>query len=166
MREATIAEILEQYGPSLRRVAESYELDAALREDLFQEICLAIWKALPGFRGEASLKTFVFRIAHNRGLSHGWRESRLPARLEEPEAVRAAEPSPEDRAVAGAEHRRLLTAIHRLPLITRQVLTLRLEGLAYAEIGEIVGLSENAVTVRASRGRDQLRRLLDPRSRP
>ena len=63
--------ILQEHGPALRRVAATYEADPARREDLFQEICLALWQALPRFREEASERTFAFRIAHNRGLTHG-----------------------------------------------------------------------------------------------
>ena len=57
-------------GPRSRHLALafSYEAVASVREELVQEIALAIWQALPRFRGECSERTFVFRIAHNRGL--------------------------------------------------------------------------------------------------
>lgn len=153
--------VISEFGPALRRVAASYEADPSLREDLFQEICLALWKALPSFRGEASLKTFIYRIAHNRGLSHGWREARRPTELEEPERVLDDRPSPERSAHASQRRRRLLAAIRRLPLSAREVLTLRLEGLSFQEIAEVTGLTENNATVRASRARQQLKKLLE-----
>ena len=56
--------LLEQYRASLRRLAWSYTRNSAQRDDLFKEIALAIWRARPGFRGECSERTFVFRIAH------------------------------------------------------------------------------------------------------
>ena len=59
--------LLEAHGPSLARLAASYARRASEHDDLFQEIAFAIWRALPGFRGECSERTFVFRIAHNRG---------------------------------------------------------------------------------------------------
>lgn len=165
------AAVLERFGPALRRVAESYERDGALQDDLFQEICLAVWRALPSFRGEASLKTFLFRVAHNRGATHSLRESRRPVALEEPERIEDCTPNPEAAATERQRRAALVGALHQLSLASRQVMTLRLEGLSYAEIAQIVGASENAVTVRASRARSQLRRLLcggetDERDRP
>ena len=68
--ESELETILRVYGPALRRVAASYERAPKDREDLLQEIALALWLALPRFRGECTLRSFVFRIAHNRGLTH------------------------------------------------------------------------------------------------
>ena len=62
--------ILAAHGPAISRLAYGYEMVASVREELVQEIGLAIWQALPHFRGECSERTFVFRIAHNRGLTH------------------------------------------------------------------------------------------------
>ena len=153
-------DLLAENGPALRRVASTYEADRAIQEDLFQEICLAIWKALPRFRGDASLRTFVFRIAHNRGLSHGWKASRLPVELEEPELVVDTAPSPEDKLDRRRRQESLRTAIRQLPLSSRQVLTMRLEGLSYREISEVLGGTENNAMVRASRARGRLAEIL------
>lgn len=161
---ANFEELLTHFGSALRRVANSYEADPALQEDLFQEICLAIWRALPTFRGEASTRTFVFRIAHNRGLCHGWREGRLPEVLEAPENVPDRDPSPESEIRRNDRIQRLMTAVHMLPLGLRQVITLRLEGLSHREIAEITGLTENNVMVRVSRARNKLKQLLPPKS--
>jgi RNA polymerase sigma-70 factor (ECF subfamily) len=160
-RERTFRELLTEYGGALRRVAATYEADPNLREDLFQEISLAIWKALPSFRGDASTRTFVFRIAHNRGLTHGWREGRLPGELEEPERVVDRAPSPETEAALAQRRAKLLGAIRQLPIGSRQVLALRLEGLSFREIAEVTGLTENNVTVRASRARKALKQILE-----
>ena len=58
-RHAGVAE----HGPLISRIAMSYEADPALREDLTQQIFLAVWQALPSYRADASLKTFIARIA-------------------------------------------------------------------------------------------------------
>ncbi len=65
--------ILRDYGASLSRLVASYEASPDAREDLLQEIQLALWKALPSFRGDCSVRTFVYRVAHNRALTHAWR---------------------------------------------------------------------------------------------
>jgi RNA polymerase sigma factor (sigma-70 family) len=68
--EKLFEDLLREYDPGLRRLAASYESLAHAREDLLQDIRLALWTALPRFRGECSMRTFVYRIAHNRSLSH------------------------------------------------------------------------------------------------
>ena len=73
-REARYLRLVSEHERAIRRMASSYERDAARRQDLVQDIWLALWQALPGFRGDSSERTFVFRIAHNRGVSHQmWR---------------------------------------------------------------------------------------------
>lgn len=148
--------ILERFGPMLSRVAMSYEADAALREDLFQEILLSIWKALPSFRGQASLKSFVARVAHNRAVDHVLHRQRILDRAsgEDPADLAPAhvETSPESKDLAAA--------IRCLPLPYRQCIELMLEGFTHDEIGEALGLAENAVSQRLVRGRRQLKNLL------
>jgi len=153
--------LLGAHGPALRRVAASYEANRNLREDLFQEICLAIWKALPSFRGEASERTFLFRIGHNRGLSHCWRRRPRVTDLEAAEAVPDPVPGPEAQADASQRRKRLQAAVRKLPLAARQVVSLSLEGLSHREISEVLGISENNVAVRLNRARAALKRSLE-----
>jgi RNA polymerase sigma factor (sigma-70 family) len=150
------------YGPSLARLAYSYEANAHAREDLLQDIRLAIWLALPRFRGESSLRTFLFRIAHNRALTHVWRrKTRRPA--EELEESVDPRPGPECAAIEANNSSRLAEAIRQLPLPFRQVITLSLEDLSYAEIASVLGISENNVAVRINRARKLLRETLGRR---
>ena len=152
--------LLGEHGDALRRVAGSYA-DPGRREDLFQDVCLAIWQALPRFRGDASERTFLFRIAHNRGLSHSWRRRPRATRLDRAESVADPLPGPEARADASQRRARLRHAVRALPLSARQVVTLSLEGLSHRQIGEVLGISENNVAVRLSRARGALRRSLE-----
>ncbi len=161
--EARYGRLLREEGAALRRVARTYEHDATRSEDLFQEICLAIWKALPSFRGESSERTFVFRIAHNRGLTHGFRSRMRKAPVGAGEDLGEAESVPDPRlgpegSIEQAERRDLLhRAIRALPLLQREVLTLLLEGLTVGEIAEVLGVTENNAAVRLSRARASLR---------
>ena len=152
--------ILATHQASLRRVSASYTSGGAEREDLLQEICLALWKALPGFREECSERTFVFRIAHNRGLTNVAR--RRPAAHDLEEASTLADPAGSPETLASDDQRRLLLleAVRALPMIQRQVVTLSLEGLSHKEIGEVLGISETNVAVRLSRGKSALRERL------
>ena len=158
--EAHYDRLLDDHGPALRRVAASYESNAARREDLVQEIALALWQALPRFRGECSERTFVFRIAHNRSLTHVWRRNaRRGAPLDEVE-IEDPRAGPEAQAVSGERREHLLAAVRGLPLIHRQVLMLQLEDLSQAEMAAVLGVSENVIAVRLSRARKALREAL------
>jgi RNA polymerase sigma-70 factor (ECF subfamily) len=102
----------------------------------------------------------VFRIAHNRGLSHLARR-RLPVvPADEEIPVVDGGLDPEASLVAGEQGMRLQRAIARLPVSYRQVVTLALEGLSYTDIAEVLGVSESNVGVRLTRARQVLRRWL------
>jgi len=155
--------IFREHGPALSRLASSYEAVASAREELVQDIALAIWQALAHFRGECSERTFIFRIAHNRGLSHAWK--RRPAHqalddLEESEQPVDPRPLPEDKAAETDQRERLMSAIHRLPATHRQMIALLLEDFSYAEMAEVLGITENNVAVRLNRARKALKDLL------
>lgn len=158
--EAKLTAILRSYGASLRRVARSYASDDAETEDLTQDIALAVWRALPTFRGEASERTFVFRIAHKRGLTHQERrrsrERSTPLVEEVPNAPKI-EPSADEAIDAERRRSRLFEAIRVLPSGSKSVLLLALEGLSHEEIADVLGSTVNSVGVRLSRARSELR---------
>jgi RNA polymerase sigma-70 factor (ECF subfamily) len=101
--------IWSDFGASLGRLASSYESNAQGREDLLQEIRLAIWVALPRFRNESSMRTFVFRIAHNRALSHVWRRKKTST-ADESEEIADARNNPETSAIENASRSHLAEA--------------------------------------------------------
>lgn len=152
-------QLWSEFGASLTRLAASYESNPYSREDLLQEIRLAIWMALPRFRGEASLRTFIFRVAHNRALTHVWRRKRS-GMSEESEEITDSRNSPEASAIERVDQSRLLGAIRLLPIPFRQVLTLALEDLSHAEISAVLGISENNVAVRMNRARKLIKERL------
>jgi RNA polymerase sigma factor (sigma-70 family) len=152
--------ILQANGPSLARLAASYTDNTGDRDDLLQEIAMALWQALPRFREECSERTFVFRIAHNRAIAHLARKR--PAMPLPAESIDVPDPGPdpEQELVREQAGRRLTQAVRRLPVSLRQVVTLALEGVDYTETAAILGISENNVGVRMSRARELLRTLL------
>jgi RNA polymerase sigma-70 factor (ECF subfamily) len=152
--------LLSAHGPSLVRLAASYARRASEHDDLFQEIAFAIWRALPGFRGECSERTFVFRIAHNRGISYLARRRTPAATDDEDGELPDSGPNPEQALSANQESERLADAVQSLPIAHRQVVTLALEGLSYAEIADVLGISETNVGARLTRARHMLRERL------
>jgi RNA polymerase sigma factor (sigma-70 family) len=155
--------ILAAHGPALVRLTASFESLPQAREDLFQEILLAIWKALPNFRGDCSEKTFAFRVAHNRCLTHVWRRGKSPQSDDELPEVRDPRKNPEALAIDSRRRETLLGAIRALPVNYRQVITLALEDLTPAEIAAVLGVTENNVAVRLNRARKALRSILEDR---
>lgn len=158
-------DLLERYAAPLRRLAWAYTRGGNEGDDLFQEIALALWTALPRFRGEASERTWVYRIAHNRALSFQG-ERRRRAWKEMP-ADHLPDPSPEgdsEAAAIGRQRRELLLeTVRELPWPDRQMITLYLEGLSAAEMEAITGLSQGNVATRLTRIRQRLARQLRER---
>ena len=151
-------QLLNEVGAGLARLAASYEAVPQAREDLLQDIRVALWVALPRFRGEASLRTFVYRVAHNRALTHVWRRKQTGV-LDPIEDLELPDerPGPETMAMESASRDQLFEVIRTLPLPSRQVITLALEDMSNREIGSVLGLTENNVAVRLSRARTLLR---------
>ena len=159
--EQQFERILAAHGPALSRLAASYTNTLSDRDDLLQDIAVAIWQALSRFRGECSERTFAFRIAHNRGINYLTRtRAHMNAPIEEIE-VHDPMPGPESDLARRQRADKLRKAVYRLPVAYRQVITLTLEGMGYKEISEVLGISESNVGVRLNRARQLLRDLLE-----
>ena len=156
--EQTFDQIAREFGPMINRIVCSYEANPSIAEDLAQEIQIALWRALPRFRGEASMRTFVARVATNRALTHLARQMRFPPTVEVDPDIPATDANPEIQALAASDHSRLVSAIRSLPLTFRQVATLTLEGLTAKEVAATLGITTNAVAIRLSRARNLLRK--------
>ena len=149
-------EIVEQFGPALWRLAGSFEFDSALREDLVQDMLVAVWQALPRLKDQSSLKAYVFRIARNRAISHVARQAGRPKAAEWNDSREVDPACPYQQAEAGERQRRLFAAVRSLPLNQREAVSLFLEGLSHAEIAEVLEISENNAAVRINRARARL----------
>lgn len=163
-RETQFLRLLDAHGPALRRLTAGYERDPGHRQDLEQEIHLALWQALPTFAGQCSERTFVFRVAHNRAISHvrHWR-LRKSEPLSDTVDPTAEGADPEQHVADRERSRALSDAVRALPLGHRQVILLLLEGATHREIAEVLGISEGNVAVRATRARRALSGALNAR---
>lgn len=160
MQRSSFEEIVRTHGAALSRLAWGYADNAADHDDLMQDILVAIWTALPRFRGDASERTFVFRIGHNRGSTY---VTRRRSHDEMPDSLPDPRPAPDEVYARDRERQRLRGAIRRLPAAHREAVLMRLEGFAVAEIAAVQGTTENNVSVRLTRARDQLRELMGDR---
>jgi RNA polymerase sigma-70 factor (ECF subfamily) len=156
--------LLAANGPALMRLALSYTNNSGDRDDLLQDIAVAIWQALPRFREECSERTFLFRIAHNRAIDFLRRRRELTAPIDSDDLFPDARPNPEAGLARQQQGERLRRAIFLLPLPYRQVITLVLEEMSYSEIAEVLGVTETNVGVRLNRARQLLRKLMEDRT--
>ena len=153
-QEQRYAEAAAAFGPALERLARAYERDPDKRRDLLQEIHVALWRSLARFDGRCSLRTWVYRVAHNTATSKVLRpQTNAPS-------IVALDDSLESVAAAASEEevldrRRALERLHglirRLRPLDRQVMLLYLEQLDAASIAEITGLSAANVATKVRR---------------
>jgi RNA polymerase sigma factor (sigma-70 family) len=165
--EAQFDRILSEHGAAISRLAFGYETVASVREELVQDIALAIWQALAHFRGDCSERTFVYRIAHNRGLSHVWKrrpQHQALEEIEESDQPIDPRPHPEEQVAQTDQRIRLMSAIQSLPVAHRQMIALMLEGLSHAQMAEVLGITDNNVAVRLNRARNMLKDALGERA--
>ena len=154
----TFDQWLHEHAGILHRVASGFAAGAD-QDDLMQEMLLALWRAVPAFAGQSKPSTFIYRVAHNAALT--WRRGAVTYRRQLERFATEPLPAPdpprpgEDEALAA-----IYAAIRRLPPVDRSLLVLHLDGLGYAAIAEIHGLSENHVGVRLTRLRQRLTLLL------
>ncbi len=152
--------LVEAYRPMIARICTSYESDRELAQELVQDVLFAIWRALPSYRAEASLKSFVARIAQFRAISHVTAQVQRPGTTELHETLLSEDPVPEMQAIEADRRNRLLHAVRQLPLAYRQAVTLTLEDFTPSEIASMLGVSANVISIRLTRARTALRAIL------
>lgn len=146
-REREFLEMLETHAPRLRRIAGSFGRGEDAR-DLYQEMLCALWKSLPGFRGEAAPGTWLYRVALNTALSHVRKRKRRPA---ERPAANGPLAHPATVGDPGGEDAILQDFLACLGELDRSLLILYLDGLSHERMSEVTGLSVGAVAVRLHR---------------
>ena len=141
------------YGAALERLARAYEANPDRRQDLLQEIHLALWRSFEHFAERCSLRTWVYQVAHNVAASHVVRQRRTYAGLVSLEEIeRVAIHAEGELAVSRSTAlERLLRLIQRLKPVDRQVILSYLEGMDAASIGEITGISPSNVAMKIHR---------------
>ncbi len=154
---------LEEHRGIVVKVTRSFAPEAADAADLQQELLLQLWMSVPAYAGQAKPSTWIYRVCLNTALT--WR--RGTARRErhlQPGAdytrVAADAGSPADSAGDRELLDQLYAAIRALPGSDRVLVLLSLDGLAYREIAEITGLTENQVGVALTRARKRLAELM------
>jgi RNA polymerase sigma-70 factor (ECF subfamily) len=144
----------ETFGAVLERLARGYEADPDRRRDLLQDVHLALWRSFASFDARCSVRTWVYRVAHNVAASHVAREHRHNSRTLVGLDVLETLPSGEDREFDVDQRHaleKLLQLIQQLKPLDRQVILFYLEGLDAASIADISGISPGNVATKIYR---------------
>ena len=169
-RDQLYEQVARDFRDALARLARGYESDQDKCRDLLQEIHLALWRSFDAFDGRCSLRTWVYRIAHNVAISQVTRRrGNTPSliSLEDFEAFSTAGRFDEREKTLDRQRamERLFALIQRLKPVDRQTILLYLEGLDAASIGDITGLSAANVSTKIHRIKSILIRQFKKRDR-
>jgi RNA polymerase sigma-70 factor (ECF subfamily) len=160
-RDDLYREASANYGAGLDRLARAYEADPEQRRDLLQEIHFALWRSFERFEARCSLRTWVYRVAHNTAMSHVVRQCRT--KLQDLTTLEELDANPgktdfERHANERMAFEQLLRLIHRLRPPDRELMLLYLEDLDAPSIAEITGLSAGNVRTQIYRIKNILSR--------
>lgn len=148
---------IRQHTGILHTVCRMYCHIAEDRQDLFQEMVAQVWKAFPGFRNEAKISTWVYRIALNTAISDFRKKQRKISTVAL--AVNEILIIYGEEATAQKERSALMQqAIDRLSDVEKALVMLYLEDKSYEEMEDILGISQGSLRVKMNRIKEKLRK--------
>jgi RNA polymerase sigma-70 factor (ECF subfamily) len=147
-------EAAHDFGSALDRLTRAYEANPERRRDLLQEIHIALWRSMASFNSRCSLRTWVYRVAHNVATSHVIKDRRINSKtlvsLDVLDTM-ADESDVEQITDQNRALERLMKLIQQLNPLDRQVILLYLEGMDTSTIGEVTGISPANVSTKIHR---------------
>ena len=156
-RNQRLEQLVDRYQGQVMRMCFLYLCDKTLAEDAMQETFLKVYRALDTFRGEASEKTWIMRIAIRTcyDMNHsGW--FRVFNRQVTPDMV------PETAVPFEESDDELMNAVIRLPIRLREVILLYYyQHMNVNETAEALGISQSSVSGRLKRGRERLKAMME-----
>lgn len=154
-KEQEFTNLVREHKTTIYTVCYMFSKDSQEIEDLFQEILVKIWQGFGSFRGESDVRTWIYRIALNTCINVDKKKKRAGEKV--PLSV-DIDPF-EDTNDKALQTKQLYNRINRLGLVDRSIVLLWLEGISYDEIGQIVGISAQNVSVKLVRIREQLKQM-------
>jgi RNA polymerase sigma-70 factor, ECF subfamily len=171
VRGDPLDDLYETYAPDVKRWARRLAGPRADLEDLLHDVFVIALRRRFTFRGDASVRTWLFRITHHvvrSRIRRGFIRGLLFRRRQEEMVDAAPSPStPQDEIERRERHERLYLALDQLPDCYRTALILyEIEGLSGEEVAELTGVSVGTMWVRLHRGRAKLLECLTREERP
>ena len=153
--EQEFTNLVREHKSTIYTVCYMFSKDSDEVADLFQEILIRIWSGFDKFRGECSVRTWIWRISFNTCVTYEKKKSRKGSTIPLSLNINLFDDTDEDVK----QIKMLQKRIRQLGPCDRAIVLLWLEEMSYAEIGEIVGISEKNVSVRLVRIREQLKKM-------
>lgn len=150
--EQEFTKMVKEYRKTIYTVCYFFSDNPTEVDDLFQEVLINLWKSYPRFRGESSIKTWIWRVSMNTCCSVERGKKRVLPTV--PILERDILPESDE---PGRQIKMLYERINKLELFDRAIILLWLESMSYDEIAAIVGLTTSAVTTRLFRIKEQLK---------
>lgn len=150
--------LVVEHSEAVYRLALSVVRDQALAEDVAQDTMVKAWLALPTFRGDSSLRSWIMRIAHNTAISMlRTRRAAVTDPSEMPETAAPSERTVERKVEADEAMGAFVSALDLLDDLSRSIVVLReVEGMAYDEIARVLNVPLPTVKTRLLRARRKL----------
>ena len=151
--ELQFTRMVKEYRKTIYTVCYFFSKDTEEVNDLYQEILINLWKGFPNYRGESSLKTWIWRVSLNTCSNQ---ERKKKSRIQTvPLSIDIDLYNDDD---AGSRQIKMLyDRINRLDVFDRAIILLWLENMTYQDIASVVGISTAAVTTRLFRIKEQLK---------
>lgn len=161
-KEKIFLNIYESNKDRIYRICQYYVSREDLVHDLFQEIFTNVWRNLEKFRGDASIHTWIYRIAINTSINFTRILKREQRHRIYSDKIYINEPDDKDETGEDmeAQIRLLYKSIAQLSIAERTIISLVIEDLSYKEISEICSISEGALRVRIHRIKKNLKIIL------
>jgi RNA polymerase sigma-70 factor (ECF subfamily) len=153
--EKEFEEIVRENKTTIYTVCYMFSADREEVQELFQEVLIALWQGFGSFRGECSLRTWIYRVALNTCISADRKKRRRVDSVRLDMNINLFADTDDDSRQAQMLRRR----IGKLGVFDRAIILLWLENLSYEDIGAIVGISAKNVSVRLVRIREQLKNM-------
>lgn len=150
------SQLIEKHQAIIHKVTLVYTNGPADREDLFQEICLQLWKAWPKFRAEAKFTTWMYRVALNTAISNVRKNRNRPGF----ELLADNDGATHENAEEMEQVKQLYKAISKLNRIDKAIILLWLDEKSYEEIASIIGTTKSNVSVKLVRIKRKLEELV------
>ena len=151
--ELQFTKMVKEYRKTIYTVCYFYSKDTEEVNDLYQEILINLWKGFPKFRGESSLKTWIWRVSLN--TCNNLERKKKSSVQTIPLSVDIDLYNDDD--AYSKQIQMLYDRINRLDVFDRAIILLWLENMNYQDIADVVGISLSNVTTRLFRIKEQLK---------
>ncbi len=158
MTQADFVQLIRDNNGLILKVCNLYAAAVPDRQDLYQEIVVQLWRAIPKFRNESKLTTWMYRVALNTAISDYRKQQRTITTTElgfftKEIADQDEYPDKEERLKS------LYAAISNLSEIEKAIVMLYLDDKPYEEMEDILGINQNNLRVKMNRIKEKLRQL-------